>query len=279
MSYTLRKLKYPKLFEQRNLPVSWNTPATNSPKGIYGPVLKFRNSQQLYRPEANIFNSPSLLVRFYPPAHFLSIFRKTKPASNVKTTNSEAYIDKCGPYLNALYNKKKSVIPSSYAVWRRRAKLLVQQAFIEEWTALQGPKGVADTIAANSAQASPDTNDVPYPPAGIAKDGFYEFVILKYPNGPEEDAIISKDVRKAVKKVAELDWDTFLKVRPSRYKTNKKPFNQHKHVIEPTWVQLINEKLKFRQLNTMMRHSSVPYELKPRKLKKVNHPVKKTIDP
>ena len=173
MRYSLKRLNLPKLYEPRNLPVSWDTSATDSPRGIYGPILKFRNSQLLYRAEANVYSSTYLLLRFYPPSHFLSIFRKTKPAFNVKSTNSKSYIDECGSYLKNIYDKRKSVVPSSYAVWRRKATLLVKKAFIEEWTALKGPKGVADTILAEASMDNSESITVPRTPVGIAKDGFY----------------------------------------------------------------------------------------------------------
>lgn len=257
MSLILRKLSKPLLFSSVNLPVTKEILATDSPKGIYGPILKFKNLNRIHRRESEVYRSKHIILRFYPTSHFIALFRKTKPSLNVKCSVGESFLDECGQYIKNVYTKKKSVIPSNYAVWRRKIKLLVKKPFIQEWYRLQGPEGVmkdVKNVSNNSSDYIPGINS----PTGTAKDGFYEFQIVKYPNTEKENEIIEKDVKAAVSAVANLVWEDFLAQKPS---TNK---NKHKNInkIQSTnWVESSNNTLKISSLNSFLKHSNIPFEL------------------
>jgi len=271
MSLVLRGSFPSKIYHSKCLPVMIKANPTETPKGIYGPVLKLKNLYRMHDKRADVFYGEFISLKFYPAAHFVSLFRKTSPAFTVKSMMSKSFLDTSGSYINTYYAKKKSTIPSNYAVWRRKVKLLVQDPFFEEWTSLEGQKGVEQSASVNQEDSPPLVETYnSTTPRGIAKDGFYEFFVQKYPNNEKDNIALQNEVRRAVGVVANLDWGRFLNEKLPALKINPKYI--HKVVFKKrtpeTWVEKANKKLNIGLLNRYLANSDIPLKLIKLKKKK-----------
>lgn len=244
-----------------SLPVTAQTKATTtgSLKGLYGPILRYRNELRLHSREANVYNGKYFLARYYPPNHFLSLFRKTKPAVNVKFTRDASFLNECGSYIQKRYAGKKSVVPADYAVWRRKLTVLLKRTFQEEWIAQQGPEGVSEAIRLIGGDDNHGVTVIPElsTPIGIAKDGFYEFQVYKYPGDDESIAEFREAVRETVGVVARLDWNELMKPK----NVDAKPTSQKRRKSSESWVDAVNKLVNVSVINTQMREDYLPYKL------------------
>ena len=263
MSLQLIRLNKPPTKFPSSLPVTAQTKAsTTEPlKGLYGPILRYRNESRLHSKEANVYNGKYFLARYYPPNHFLSLFRKTKPAINVKFTRDVSFLNECGSYIKKRYAGKKSVVPADYAVWRRKLTVLLKRTFQEEWIRQQGPEGVNEAIRLISENDNDNHNVTGIPelstPVGLAKDGFYEFQVYKYPGDDNSIAEFREAVRKTVGVVARLDWNEFMKPK----NVNTKSTLQRQGKSSESWVDAANKSVNVSVINTQMRGEHLPYKL------------------
>ncbi|KAG0669424.1 hypothetical protein C6P45_003777 [Maudiozyma exigua] len=265
MPLLLRRTLTPKIYDAaKYLPVTVNDKITTSPKGICGPVLKYKNMFQLHEKRASVFSGDFISLKYYPPDHFVSLFRKTSPAFTAKSSISKSFIDSAGPYIQNHYSKKKSAIPINYAVWRRKLKLLVQVPFFEKWTALDGQRGVKRYVESKKEIGVPIVESYERSmPQGVAKDGYYEFLILKYPNNENDNIALQNEVRRSVEIVANLDWGKFLNERLPRLNINPKYIHKviPKKRIPNTWMETANKKINFGLLNRFLMHANLPLRL------------------
>ncbi|SMN18479.1 similar to Saccharomyces cerevisiae YJL023C PET130 Protein required for respiratory growth [Maudiozyma saulgeensis] len=271
MSLVLKGSFPSKIYHSKCLPVTLKPTIAEAPKGIFGPVLKFKNFYRLHDNRADVFHGEFISLKFYPSAHFVSLFRKTNPAFTVKSMMSKSFSDNAGSYIKNYYAKQKSAVPSNYAVWRRKVKLLVQDPFFEEWTNLDGRKGVEQNSLINPEEQIPLVESYNRTtPKGMAKDGYYEFLIQKYPDNVQDNIALQNEVRRAVGVVANLDWGKFLNEKLPALRINPKYI--HKVVFKKrtpeTWVEKANKKLNIAHLNKYLIRSDIPLKLIKLKKKK-----------
>ena len=265
MPLLLRRTLTPKIYDTaKYLPVTVKDKITTSPKGICGPVLKYKNMFQLHEKRATVFGGEFISLKYYPPDHFVSLFRKTNPSFTVKSSISKSFIDSTGSYIQNHYSKKKSAIPTNYAVWRRKLKLLVQVPFFDKWTALDGQTAVRQYIDSKRELGVPIVESYEKSmPQGMAKDGNYEFLILKYPNNENDNIALQNEVRRSVEIVANLNWGKFLNERLPKLNINPKYIHKviPKKRIPNTWIETANKKINIGLLNRFLMHANLPLRL------------------
>ncbi|CCK68935.1 Pet130p KNAG_0B05010 [Huiozyma naganishii CBS 8797] len=179
---------------------SASCPPGQLPKGLHGIVLRVANQWNLHSRESLVYQGKYMYMRFFPTWHFLSLFRKTRPAVSVKFNKEMTFLNECGTYLQTEYAKRKSVIPADYAVWRRKITMYVKSEFIRQWRSLNTTTGSFD--------ASGGT------PVGVAKDGYYIVHLSKMPSNDELPEL-QREINAAVTRTAELSWDSILKTKPA----------------------------------------------------------------
>ncbi|KAG0656337.1 hypothetical protein C6P44_005138 [Monosporozyma unispora] len=245
-----------KYFPRIKLPVTDSTlPVDNRtlPKGLHGPILRYANVNRLYSNDSFFYSSPHFKMRYYPPNHFLCLFRKTKPSITVQTTQMASFIDECkstqiSDYLKKVYVSKKSIVPGDFAVWRRKITVEVKTTFIKEWFKLGGdnPVGEKDVNTKETGSKSMlkelSKQYEKKEEGPTAKDGYYVFFVYKYPS-KSELRIFREDIGKAVKAVAE-----------------GKPQVKYKK-FDKNWVDRVNNKLNINSINRILSISDCPYKL------------------
>lgn len=257
--------------------------AASKVKGTCGVVQRYHNAYRIYSGESQVYQCDFFRLMYFPPDHFLAMFRKSKPAVNVRTVgqvflngnvlntngNDKAIMrsvfaknSRMGGYtkiedvhnkLNSLFQSNPSNIPKNYAFLRRQLRLTLRKCFIKEWCRLQGGKAVQEEIQSYSLGTTDFIkkclDDKARTRPGIAKDGFYSYQVLIFPDkltGTEFEA----NVKKSVQVVADLEWDKFL--RPN------KPLKGDE---TKTWVQMANDRVKTQSLNKLLKSSEVPLAL------------------
>lgn len=257
--------------------------AASKVKGTCGVVQRYHNAYRIYSTESQVYQCDFFRLMYFPPEHFLSMFRKSKPAVNVRTvgqvflngnvlnTNGNdkstmrsvfAENSRKGGYtkiedvhnkLNSLFQSNPSNIPKNYAFLRRQLRLALRKCFIKEWCRLQGGKAVQEEILSQSLGANEFIakclDDKGRTMPGIAKDGFYSYQVLIFPDsltGKEFEA----NVKKSVQIVANLEWDKFLR-----------PYKPLKGNGTKTWVQIANDRVNTQSLNKLLKSSEVPFAL------------------
>ena len=140
--------------------------------------------------------------------------------------------------------------------------VLLKRTFQEEWIRQQGPEGVNEAIRLISENDDNDNHNVTgipelSTPVGLAKDGFYEFQVYKYPGDDNSIAEFREAVRETVGVVARLDWNEFMKPK----NVNTKSTLQRQGKSSESWVDAANKSVNVSVINTQMRGEHLPYKL------------------
>lgn len=242
-------------------------------KGISSAVQRYQSAYRIYSKESHVYQCDFFKLMYYPPEHFLAMFRKSKPAINIRTVGQiflngnisknsiknvqSSFKDKQYGFpktLNSLFQNNPCNTPSNYAFLRRQLKIKLKNCFFSEWCRKNGTKGVDETILSqklNSCDKSTwkylDTQNRTLP--GVAKDGYYSYQVFIF---PDKHTIreFEANVIESVAAVANLEWDKFLKP----HKCIKGNYNK-------TWVQIANDRIKTDTLNKFLKSSEIPYLL------------------
>lgn len=247
--------------------------AASKVKGTCGVVQRYHNAYRIYSGESQVYQCDFFRLMYFPPDHFLSMFRKSKPAVNVRTVgqvflngnvlntngNDKATMrsvfaenSRMGGYtkiedvhnkLNSLFQSNPSNIPKNYAFLRRQLRLTLRKCFIKEWCRLQGSKAGSNDCIKKCLDDRARTRP------GVAKDGFYSYQVLIFPDKLTRTEF-EANVKKSVQVVADLEWDKFLR-----------PYKPFKGDETKTWVQIANDRVKTQSLNKLLKSSEVPFAL------------------
>lgn len=194
-------------------------------------------------------------MRYYPPSHFLSLFRKSKPSITVQTSQMEDFLDHCGSdqvseYFKKVYISKRSIAPGDFAIWRRKVTLKFKKSFIQEWYNLGGHKELLFNNKKNSVDRRSLLSELSkqYEKKEVenkkrAKDGYYVFFVRKYPLNKDMN-LFQNHMFQAIKSVAE-DKPQAL--------TSKK--------YDKQWVEHVNKRLNINSLNRLLVVSDCPYKM------------------
>lgn len=255
------------------VPQSNVTAAAAKVKGSCRVVQRYQNAYKIYSRESHVYHCDFFRLMFFPTDHFLSLFRKSVPALNVRTVgevflNGKVESDNDGfgrtvfnknsqksgfvktqdthRRLNKLFQNNPSNIPKNYAFLRRQLRITVRKSFIKEWCKLHGDAAVKEKTTAVSPYDAKFLDETGRTKPGIAKDGYYMFQVLIFP-----DKLTKKEfeanVRESIRVVAKLEWDKFLKSHTSKGKENTK-----------TWVQMANDRVRLGSLNKLLESNEVP---------------------
>ncbi|CAL9733582.1 hypothetical protein MOSE0_B04390 [Monosporozyma servazzii] len=245
------QVKFP--VRQSTLPVDRRT----LPKGLHGPIIRYANSNRLYSNESSFYSCSFFKMRYYPPEHFLSLFRKTKPSITVQTSQIGSFLDECKSeqtnyYFKKVYVSKKSIVPADYAIWRRKITVEIKTMFIKEWYKFQGDNQSALSAVGcdvNKPQMVPNSmlselsKQYEKKEIGpISKDGYYVFLVYKYPSKSELKPF-HEHISNAVKSVAE-----------GKPQVKFKKFDKN-------WVDRVNNRINVNSINRMLSISDCPYKL------------------
>lgn len=278
--------------------------ARSQVKGTNSAAQVYQNSLRLYSPQSKVYHCDFFRLLYFPPDHFLSIFRKSKPGLNVRTVGEvflngnisgdglkqaenvrvfkeNSKIDKYGKKkdvskltdLQSFFKNNGSNTPKNYAYLRRYLRMFVHKRFIKEWEKLNGDKAVFEQIEhskildqlagaglqpRNSVHNNTSTlgkdairdflSSCEYLDArgrskqGVAKDGFYLYQVLIFPDA-ETRREFASNIQRSVQVVANLEWNGFLKGKSK----NK------------TWVEEINDKVRPPAINLLLRNDQTPW--------------------
>lgn len=249
-------------------PRSMVTAAAAEVKGSSRVAQRYQNVYKIYSRESYVYHCDFFRLMYFPPDHFLALFRKSKPAVNVRTvgkvflngnmggSNSENGMSifsrnsqKSGfvraqdthSSLSRLFENNPSNIPKNYAFLRRQLRLIVRKTFIREWCRLKGDQAVQETLSRGPLRF---LDSLGRTKPGIAKDGLYMYQVLIFPDHStvqEFKACVKESVRIA----SNLEWDKFLKPQTSKVK-------------DKTWVQVANERVKPHSLNRLLHDNEIP---------------------
>lgn len=239
-------------------------------KGCNRVVQRFQNMHKLYSQESHVYQCDFFRLMYFPPDHFLSLFRKSKPAVNVRTvgqaflngsvssgkdTASKALFQRNSQKtgflktqsttqgLSKLFESNPSNIPRNYAFLRRQLRVMLRKSFAKEWWTLKGDLAVQEAASAPGSGAI-YTDSHGRAKVGVAKDGYYMYQVLIFP-----DKVTRKEfescVSESVEVVSKLEWDEFLKPRWSKNKGK-------------TWVQLANDRVRIPSLNSSLKSHDMP---------------------
>lgn len=243
-------------------------------KGCNRVVQRYQNIHKIYSRESHVYQCDFFRLMYFPPDHFLSMFRKSKPAVNVRTVGqvflngSDASGDgsagnaffqrnsqkngflrtqSTANSLGKLFESNPSNIPRNYAFLRRNLRVSLRKCFIKEWCALNGDLAVQEALSrrgAGTKYTDPDGRSR----VGVAKDGYYMYQVLIFPD-KETKKEFEACVQESVQVVSRLDWDEFLKSQSSK-------------AGGKTWVQLANDRVRIHSLNKSLESNEIPYALK-----------------
>ncbi|CEP62705.1 Pet130p LALA0_S06e01816g [Lachancea lanzarotensis] len=254
-------------------------------RGTISIAQVYQNTFRVFSAQSKVYHCDFFRLLYFPPEHFLSVFRKSKPAINVRivgevflngnvsrsengrtVSNTAVFeqgsrIDKYGKSvdvsnlkkLQSIFSLDGSNVPRNYAYLRRSLRTFVHGCFIENWTKLQGSQAVEEQITyeAQNSETNGSTewqflqHDGRTKP-GIAKDGFYLYQVLIFPDDSTKHEF-EANVAQSVQAVAKLDWKTFLH---GKSKTQK------------SWVDQANERVRVPVVNAYLAHEQVPRVLK-----------------
>ncbi|QLL33556.1 hypothetical protein HG536_0E04670 [Torulaspora globosa] len=243
-------------------------------KGCNRIVQRFQNVHKIYSRESHVYQCDFFRLMYFPPDHFLSMFRKSKPAVNVRTVG-QVFLNGSGSSgdgsagkalfqrnsqkngflrtqstansLGRLFESNPSNIPRNYAFLRRNLRVSLRKCFIKEWCALSGDLAVQEALSSGGAgtrYTDPDGRSR----VGVAKDGYYMYQVLIFPDR-ETKKEFESCVKESVQVVSRLDWDEFLK--PQSSKAGGK-----------TWVQLANDRVRVHSLNKSLESNEIPFAVK-----------------
>ncbi|CCD23942.1 Pet130p NDAI_0C02820 [Naumovozyma dairenensis CBS 421] len=167
-------------------------------------------------------------LNYYPPSHFLSLFRKSKPAVSVTPTKKPPAIfngkllqnnikQEDLALISRIYSDSRKQYPRNYSFWRRNSRRILRDEFQMEWCALYGHIAVDEQIAMKRALTSEKTvelkdykwlDDKGRTKIGVSKDGFYSYQLHYFPVSYNWDEFLS-ELRKSVRVVAYLKWKKF----------------------------------------------------------------------
>ncbi|SCW02069.1 LAFE_0E13476g1_1 [Lachancea fermentati] len=261
------------------------TKARSQVHGTSSVAQVYQNANRLFSKQAKVYHCDFFRLLYFPPDHFLSLFRKSKPGVNVRIVgevflNGNVATDD-GKQLKSTelfkqkskmesYGRKQDVnkfkykfplfagdgtnIPKNYAYLRRYLRVFVDKCFIKEWTKLNGDKAVSEQVRFSQTvhgRQRKITNDdgikwkyldtTGQSKRGVAKDGFYLYQVLIFPDVHTKHEFEANIVR-SVQTVANLEWPVFLKGNtPGK-----------------TWVQEVNNRVRVSNLNTYLVRDQVP---------------------
>lgn len=217
-------------------------------RGSSGVIQKYQNSCRIFSSEALVYQCKYFKLNYYPPEHFLGLFRKTKPGVNVRESG-EAHFNNNLRLENThknIFKNSLSSLPKHYAVYRRLNRVFIKRHLLEEWCRLHGDKAVEETIDSKTSKMGAHFLDkAGRTKQGVAKDGFYVYMSLVFPDKQNREDL-AHHVRQSVNAVADLKWDEFLQSN----KDNNK-----------TWVEIANSLLKPFTINKLLSQSEHPYTL------------------
>ncbi|GAV53295.1 hypothetical protein ZYGR_0AI05790 [Zygosaccharomyces rouxii] len=217
-------------------------------RGSSGVVQKYQNAYRVFHQEALVYQCKYFKLNYYPPEHFLGLFRKTKPAVNVRESG-EAHFNNNLQLENAhksIFRNNISSLPKHYAVYRRLNRIFIKRHMVEEWCRLHGDKAVEEAIGNKTSKTGAQQLDrFGRTKQGVAKDGFYVYMSLIFPDQHNREDI-AHHVRQSVSAVANLKWDQFLQSD----KTNNR-----------SWVETANSSLKPFTINKLLSQSEHSYTL------------------
>lgn len=221
---------------------------TSKIRGSSGVIQKYQNAHRVFSQEALVYQCRYFKLNYYPPEHFLGLFRKTKPAINVKETgqaqfNNNLTLDhKHG----TIFRNNPSFLPKNYAVYRRLNRIFVKSHMVDEWCRLDGDRAVEEGIAQKTSKTDAHYLDkLGRTKQGIAKDGFYVYMTLVFPDKYNRQDL-AHHIRQSVLTVANLKWDQFLQ--------SKKDCSQN-------WVHKANSRLEPSRINKLLSSSEHDYTL------------------
>lgn len=259
MKLELRFANNLKYYPQVKLPVRQATLPVDKrtlPKGLHGPILRYANSNRLYSNESSFYSCSFFKMRYYPPDHFLSLFRKTKPSITVQTSQIGSFLDECesdqvSDYFKRVYVSKKSIVPGDFAIWRRKITVEVKTTFIKEWFRFGGDKPFVGTVDRDMNHSKTGPGNMlrelskQYEKKEIeptSKDGYYVFFVYKYPSNSELK-VFREHISDAVKAVAE-----------GKPQVKVKKFDKN-------WVDRVNNRININSINRLLSISDCPYKL------------------
>ena len=260
--------------------------AASKLRGVISPIQAYVTIGKKFCPHSLVYDSRFFQLHYFPQDHFMSCFRKSKPAITVKSNKKyylngkifnkdqkyfnesriskldEAELSKIHAAMMRLTTKHRNNIPSEFAYLRRDLKLKVKMMFIKEWCRLNGDKATREhshfeknshnsTIIEDKSKKRLIDN-FGRSTVGTAKDGYYLYIVKIF---PDEETLndFNDDVNKSVQKVANLDWDNFL--------TSKKgPKGK-------SWVETFNDSINVQSVNRILEISKFPFKLQREQLK------------
>ena len=244
--------------------------AASKLKGVVGPVAKYHSNTRLLSGESNMYKCDYFRLQYYPPDHFLSSFRKSRPAitckpvtdlfingklqqSNSKTSINETQMKQLSSKFQNVIMNTKSKIARDYAVRRNHLRLDIKQWFIHCWCNLHGPEAIDEQIKVAKNGPENVTNlqyidDHLNSKPGIAKDGYYMYNCTVFPDDTNKVEYREK-VRESIKIIADKTWVDI-------YASSKK--NSHKGL---NWAHNINSRVNISVLNQYLSSAEVPYKI------------------
>ncbi|SCU97199.1 LAMI_0F09208g1_1 [Lachancea mirantina] len=249
-------------------------------RGTVSAAQVHQNTFRIFSPQSKVFQCDFFRLLYFPPEHFVALLRKSKPAVNVRVVGevflngnvarengehvkyTEVFAEnsrqdgygKAQDFnktrdMRSLFGRAGPSVPRNYAFLRRELRVFVGGCMTERWLELQGDKAVADQIRIQEGKGPASStllDDKQRPRVGVAKDGFYLFQVLIFPDKftkPE----FRRCVRDSITKVADLDWDKFLQGNKSGAKT---------------WVEEANARVRLPVLNKLLESDQVARILK-----------------
>lgn len=251
-------------------------------RGTCSVVQRYQNVHRIYSKESQVYQCDFFRLMYYPPDHFVAMFRKSKPAINIRTVghvflngnvlhaannnssivqslfegNSSKYgftkIQDVCKKLHNLFQNNPSNVPSNYAFLRRQTRITLKKCFVKEWCRLKGVEAVLESILAQPLDGGEGASwkyldDHKRTLPGIAKDGYYSFQVLIFPDQHTKGEF-EANVSRSVQEVAKLQWDVFLKSQQKAIKDE-----------DMTWVQKANDHVSIESLNKLLRTNEVPF--------------------
>ncbi|KAL3231436.1 Uncharacterized protein RNJ44_00471 [Nakaseomyces bracarensis] len=242
-------------------------------KGLLDPVSKFQSEARIFANESTLFKCDLFFLQYYPPEHFLSMFRKSRPSvickpiqevfvnGRIKQDNTKYFtvrneeLQLISTNFQALVNDSKSKKPKDYAVHRRSLRVNLKKWFIEEWCSLKGPEAVDEQIRLTSRGIDDYTSkNYKYldktgrSKPGIAKDGYYLYSCMLFPDRINEKEY-QEQIKRSVRTVAKMHWDDI-------YKPGGKFAGRSE-----SWVERANNKVNVKSVNTYLAHAEAPYRV------------------
>ncbi|EDO17394.1 hypothetical protein Kpol_1060p50 [Vanderwaltozyma polyspora DSM 70294] len=246
-------------------------------RGIHSPVQKFRTIYRVFNKESMLYKCKYFRLTYFPTDHFLCLYRKSRPAINVMTSNPLIFNgnfprkddDNSVPLENAqseltkkfrtILRRYPSIDPRDYAYIRTMARNSIRIQFIKTWCNLNGDKAVEEAIeyglnkskktSASLESFKDEKKKYSFIDSdgqtleGVAKDGYYQYQVFKFP-----DRKCKKEfeacVRESVSAVAKLSWSDILKCKGT-----------DKNI---SWVERTNSSLNISALNKMLKGQELP---------------------